>query len=72
MLSPNTFFHISEIHDDFKLQGHVHFVFGDGNCCQYYITSISPIAGGDTIHEVEANGVSPEEWEAVICVCYIL
>mmetsp|Transcript_12213 Transcript_12213/g.18469 ORF Transcript_12213/g.18469 Transcript_12213/m.18469 type:complete len:132 (-) Transcript_12213:174-569(-) len=50
MLSPNTFYHISDIHDDFETGAKIHFVFGDGH---------------DTIHEVDATDVSPEEWEEI-------
>mmetsp|Transcript_13593 Transcript_13593/g.20393 ORF Transcript_13593/g.20393 Transcript_13593/m.20393 type:complete len:132 (+) Transcript_13593:56-451(+) len=50
MLSPNTFYHISDIHDDFESGAKIHFVFGDGH---------------DTIHEVDATDVSPDEWEEI-------
>ena len=43
MLSPNTFYHISEIHEDFKTEGHVHFVFGDGMITLKYIDKVNII-----------------------------
>eukprot|EP00597_Dinobryon_sp_UTEXLB2267_P012128 CAMPEP_0170114646 /NCGR_PEP_ID=MMETSP0020_2-20130122/10864_1 /TAXON_ID=98059 /ORGANISM="Dinobryon sp., Strain UTEXLB2267" /LENGTH=96 /DNA_ID=CAMNT_0010341745 /DNA_START=114 /DNA_END=400 /DNA_ORIENTATION=- len=50
-LNQNTFFAVSEIHDDFKTVSRCHFVFGDRD---------------DTQHYVDTAGLSSADFETVL------